>query len=95
MQIFIYIGSECKLNSWPDSSVGASERNPVVVGSNPIQANFLQLLQSFSGECHTYQFILLHSCDYLKKTSIKTNVTIDEGNGRNETRALNKEMNLE
>ena len=32
-----------------------------------------------------YQFIPLHSCDYLKKNSIKTNVATDEGNGRNET----------
>ena len=27
----------------------------------------------------------LHSCDYFKKNSIKTNVATDEGNGRNET----------
>ena len=26
-----------------------------------------------------YQFILLDSCDYLKKISIKINVVIDEG----------------
>ena len=32
-----------------------------------------------------YQFIPLHSCEYLKKNSIKTNVETDEGNGRNET----------
>ena len=31
-----------------------------------------------------YQFIPLHSCDYLKKVSIKINVATDEGNGRNE-----------
>ena len=30
------------------------------------------------------QFILLHSCDYLKKISIKINVATDEGNSRNE-----------
>ena len=43
------VGYECDLNSWPDRSVGqsirASERNSVVVGSNPAQANFLWLLQ--------------------------------------------------
>ena len=27
--------------------------------------------QSFSGEYHIYQFIQLHSCDYLKKNPIK------------------------
>ena len=27
----------------------------------------------------------LHSCDYLKKNSIKTNVATDEDSGRNET----------
>ena len=31
-----------------------------------------------------YQFILLHSCDYLKKNSVKINVATDEGNSRNE-----------
>ena len=31
-----------------------------------------------------YQLIALHSCDYLNKISIKTNVEIDEGNSRNE-----------
>ena len=35
------VGSECELNSWPDSSVRASEWNSVVVGSNPSQADFL------------------------------------------------------
>ena len=31
-----------------------------------------------------YQFIPLHSCDYLKKITIKENVATDEGNSRNE-----------
>ena len=31
-----------------------------------------------------YPLIPLHSCDYLKKTSIKINVATDEGNSRNE-----------
>ena len=34
-------------------------------------------------------------CDYVKKTSIKVNVAIDEGNGQNETRTLNKDMKFE
>ena len=42
-----------------------------------------------------YQFIPLHSCDYLCEISLKENVATDEGNGRNETSALNKEMKLE
>ena len=33
-----------------------------------------------------YQLIPLHSCDYLNKISIKTNVATDEGNSRNEMR---------
>ena len=33
---------------------------------------------------HMYQFIPLHSCDYLKNISIKINVAIDEDNSRNE-----------
>ena len=32
-----------------------------------------------------YQFIPLHTWDYLKKNSIKTNVATDEGNDRIET----------
>ena len=40
--------------------------------------------ESFGGEYHMYQFILLHSCDYLKKNSIKTNVVTEQGHGRNE-----------
>ena len=33
-----------------------------------------------------YQFIPLHSCDYLYKTSIKINVVTDKGNDQNEIR---------
>ena len=40
--------------------------------------------ESVSDEYHMYQLIPLHSCDYLNKTSIKTNVATDEGNSRNE-----------
>ena len=35
-------------------------------------------------EYHMYQLIPLHSCDYLNKILIKTNVATDEGNSRNE-----------
>ena len=35
---------------------------------------------------YIYMYIYpLHLCDYLKKTSIKIKVAIDEGNSRNET----------
>ena len=37
-----------------------------------------------SDEYHMYQLIPLHSCDYLHKISIKTNVATGEGNSRNE-----------
>ena len=33
-----------------------------------------------------YQFIPLHSCDYLMKISIKINVATHEGNSENEIR---------
>ena len=33
-----------------------------------------------------YQFIPLHSCDYLYKISIKINVATDKGNDQNEIR---------
>ena len=39
---------------------------------------------SFGSEYHIYQLILLHSCDYLNKNSMKTNVATDEGNSQNE-----------
>ena len=38
-----------------------------------------------------YQLILLHSCDYLNKISIKTNVVTDEGNNWNEMWDLTKD----
>ena len=38
----------------------------------------------FRGEYHMYQFIPLHSCDYLKKVSIMMDVATDQGNSRNE-----------
>ena len=40
--------------------------------------------ESFSDEYHIYQLIPPHSCDYLNKSSMKTNVATDEGNSRNE-----------
>ena len=42
-----------------------------------------------------YQFIPLHSFDYLSEISLKENVATDEGNGRNEMWILNKDMKLE
>ena len=33
---------------------------------------------------HMHEFIPLHSCDYLKKISIKINVVADEDNSSNE-----------
>ena len=41
-----------------------------------------------------YQFIQLQR-DYLCETSLKGNVATDEGEDRNETWTLNKEMKLE
>ena len=46
-----------------------------------------------SGEYHIYQLISLHSCDYLQKTSIKTNVAIDEGKQVKWNVTLNKQWN--
>ena len=92
MYIYIYTyvsyNSECKLNSWRETSVGytASERNSMVVGSNPTQTNFLELLQQIFQwwTPYIYQFIPLHSCDYLNKIAIKINVATYEGNSQNE-----------
>ena len=39
---------------------------------------------SVSGEYHMYQLILLHSCDYLQKISIKINVATHKRNSQNE-----------
>ena len=66
--------------------VRASERNSMVVGSNPTQTNFLELLQQIFQwwTPYIYQFIPLHSCDYLNKIAIKINVATYEGNSQNE-----------
>ena len=40
--------------------------------------------QFFSYEYHLYQFIPLHSCDYLKKVLIKTKAVTGEDNSRKE-----------
>ena len=51
----------------------------------PLRPTFYSYFkESFSDEYHMYQLIPLHSCDYLNKISIKTNVATDEGNSRNE-----------
>ena len=39
---------------------------------------------------YIYIYIPLHSCDYLKKSSTKTNVATDEENSRNEQTELNE-----
>ena len=47
-------------------SIRVSERNSVVVGSNPTQSNFLWLLQkSFSAEYHIYIYIYLYIYIYI------------------------------
>ena len=46
----VQVGSECELNSWPES-VKASERNSVVAGSNPTQkglSSFFQISESIA-----------------------------------------------
>ena len=46
----------------------------------PLWPSFYSYFKEFvSGEYHMYQLISLHSCDYLQKTSMKTNVATDEG----------------
>ena len=51
----------------------------------PLRPTFYSYFkESFSGEYHIYQFISLHSCDYLMKISIKINVATHKGNSQNE-----------
>ena len=51
----------------------------------PLRPTFYSYFkESFSDEYHMYQLIPLHSCDYLKKNSMKTNVASDESNSQNE-----------
>ena len=85
----LVFGSLASSASWTycliAQSVRESERNLVVVGSNPTQTTFSGYFkESLSGEYHVYQFIPLHTCDHLKKISIKINVTTGEDNNRNE-----------
>ena len=49
-----------------------------------MRPNVVHDLNHKYAEYHMYQFILLHSCDYLQKISIKINVATDQGNSRNE-----------
>ena len=42
-----------------------------------------------------YQFTPLHSCDYLKKISVKINVVTDEGNSLNIKSNTEQTMKLE
>ena len=62
----------------------------------PLRPTFYRYFsESFSGEYRKYQFIPLQSYDYLCEISLKANMATGEGNGRNETLTLNKEMKLE
>ena len=80
------ISSKFELNSSRDSSVGYSIRmEVVVVGSNPTQANFLELLKNC---LQGMNIICISSFRYThvitsKNFLIKINVVTDEGNSRN------------
>ena len=61
-------------------SVRASERNSLVASSNRLRPTFYSYFkESIKGEYNISKLFPLHSCDYLQKTSIKTNVATDEG----------------
>ena len=47
-----------------------------------MRPNVVHDLNHKYAEYHMYQFIMLHSCDYLQKISIKINVATDKGNRR-------------
>ena len=78
--------SECELNSWPDSSrlerLNGIQWSWVKIPLRPTFYSYFK--ESSSGEYHMYQLITLHSCDYLKKLSMKINVATDEGKSQNE-----------
>ena len=51
----------------------------------PLRPTFYSYFkESFSDEYQMYQFIPLHSCDYLNKNSMKTDVATDESNTQKE-----------
>ena len=57
----------------------------VILGSYPTRPTFCSYFKEyFSGEQHMYQFVPLHSCDYVKKISIKLNLSTEKGNSLNE-----------
>ena len=57
----------------------------------PLTSTFYSYFkESVNAEYHMYQLILLHSCDYLHKTSIKINVVTDEGKHPKWNVTLNK-----
>ena len=59
-----------------------------------MQAFYSYIKGSVSGEYHVYQFIALHSCNYLQKTLIKINVATDKGKQPKWNVTLNKPWNL-
>ena len=62
-----------------------SERNSVVLGSNPTCKFFYTYFKEwFGGEYLMCQSILLRSCNYLQDVSFKINVATDEDNSCNQ-----------
>ena len=60
----------------------------------PLRPTFYSYFkESVSSEYHMYQLILLHSCAYLQKTSIKINVATNEDKQPKSNVTLNKRWN--
>ena len=71
--------------------LNGTECSWVQVSLRPTVCSYIE--ESASGEYHMYQFILLHSCDYQQKTSIKLNVATDESKQPKWNVTLNKRGN--
>ena len=95
--IYVYIYKRWNWSSCTELTLSASWTYGMIAEClNRIQWSWIQISfrptlysyfkESFSGEYPMYQLILLRSCNYLRKISIKINVATDEDNSRNEIR---------
>ena len=86
------VGSECKLNSWPDSSVGYSvwtEFSGHGFKSHPSKISMTTL----KNPSVVNSICIMYQVDYFYKVSIKTNVVTGEGNRQNEIWHLTNRWN--
>ena len=61
----IYVKMKTDQAKYTAELIRASERNSLIVGSSPTQANYSYFKESFSGEYHEYIYIYIHIYTYI------------------------------